>query len=142
MEGKQLNNDIVHIQPTDHRYWELKVKTPDGLGSVPPGFRFGWRGHKLVFVARGPSPFMLAFGSARAGPAQKPVSSLLDVLKRDDNSALVKQASVSGREELSGTAALEKHFDISWQRTLLWIVLVTGVLILAYMAFRLMRQMQ
>ena len=85
---------------------------------------------------------MLAFGSARAGPAQKPVSSLLDVLKRDDNSALVKQASVSGREELSGTAALEKHFDISWQRTLLWFVLVSGVLILAYMAFRLMRQMQ
>jgi hypothetical protein len=43
--------------------------------------------------------------------------------------------------ELSGEAAKDKHFDISWQCSILWFVLGSGVLILGLMAFRLLRQM-
>ena len=142
VEGKQIQNDVVSIRTIDDRYWQLKVNTDDGMGKTPPQFRFAWTGHSLFFLARGPAPFTLAYGSGKAGPAERPVSALLNVLNKKRQPSFTGKAHISSMQELSGDAAKDKHFDISWQRSILWLVLSSGVLILGVMAFRLLRQMQ
>ncbi len=141
VQGNQIQNDLVAIPMVDDRYWQLKVNTKDGMGKVPPRFRFGWSGHTLFFLARGPGPFTLAFGSGKAGPAERPVAALLNVLNSKSHTNFTAKAYISDSYELSGDAAMDKHFDISWQRIVLWLVLAGGVLLLGVMAFRLLQQM-
>ncbi len=142
VEGNQVQNNIVTIRSTDDRYWQLAVNTDGGMGKTPPGFRFGWTGHSVLFLARGPAPFMLTYGSGKAGPTELPVSALLSALNDKQQAGFTGKAYISSTQELSGDAAKDKHFDISWQRSILWLVLTGGVLILGVMAFRLLRQMQ
>ncbi|MFT5134441.1 MAG: hypothetical protein ACI9SC_002920 [Gammaproteobacteria bacterium] len=141
VEGNQIQNDAVAIRTVEDRYWQLKVKTDDGMGKIAPRFRFAWSGHSLLFLARGPAPFTLAYGSGKAGPTEPPVAALLDVLNNKRQAGFTAAAHISGTQELSGDAARDKLFDISWQRSVLWLVLALGVLILGAMAFRLLREM-
>ena len=141
VQGNRIQNDVISLPVVDDRYWQLKVNSDDGMGKNPPRFRFGWTGHSLFFLARGPGPFSLAFGSGKAEPAERPVATLLNVLNNKSQANIIGMAYISDSYELSGDAAKDKHFDISWQRTILWFVLAVGVLLLGFMAFRLLRQM-
>jgi Protein of unknown function (DUF3999) len=141
VQGNRIQNDVISMPVVDDRYWQLKVNSDDGLGKNPLRFRFGWAGHSLFFLARGPGPFTLAFGSGKAEPTERPVATLLNVLNNKSQSNIVGNAYIRDSYELSGDAAKDKHFDISWQRTILWFVLAAGVFLLGFMAFRLLRQM-
>jgi len=141
IEGNRVQNDFIGISTVDDRYWRLELKTDDGMGSIPPKFRFAWTGHSLFFLARGSGPFTLAYGSGKAEPTEKPVESLLNVLNNKSQKNFVGIAYVGRSFELSGDAAKDRHFDISWQRTILWFILASGVFILGFMALRLLQQM-
>ena len=141
IEGNRVQNDFIGISTVDDRYWRLELKTDDGMGSIPPKFRFAWTSHSLFFLARGSGPFTLAYGSGKAEPTEKPVESLLNVLNNKSQKNFVGTAYVGRSFELSGDAAKDRHFDISWQRTILWFILASGVFILGFMALRLLQQM-
>jgi hypothetical protein len=141
VQGNKIENEVYSLPTLAHRYWQLKIRSDDGMGKNPPRFRFGWSGHSLVFLARGPGPFTLAYGSGKAEPAKRPVAALLNVLDNSPQADFIGKTYPGRSLELSGEAAKDKHFDISWQRSILWIVLAGGVFLLGFMAFRLLRQM-
>jgi hypothetical protein len=142
VEGNRIQNDVISLSTVDDRYWRLEVNTDDGMGGIPPKFHFAWTGHSLFFLARGSGPFTLAYGSGKAEPTERPVESLLNVLNNKSQKNFVGTAYVSRSYELSGDAAKDRHFDISWQRTILWFILASGVFILGFMALRLLQQMK
>ncbi|MCB1625926.1 MAG: DUF3999 family protein, partial [Pseudomonadales bacterium] len=121
-------------------YWRMRVEQPAGvLGKLAPRLQVGWVPHELVFIARGEPPFRLAYGSATVESAEVRLADIVPGLGREIPLAVV----IADPEEVLGgparLVAAAKPFD--WRSALLWISLVLGVLLLGWMAFRLMRDM-
>jgi hypothetical protein len=147
MEGVELNNDMITFPQTSDRFWRLEV-LQDGAGIEAykplPVLQLGWTAHELLFVARGPAPYMLAFGSGQLfnEPGKSSSGMILPALKKEESYQLITPALIGKQLRLGGDKALEVPSPSKpWKKWLLWSVLCIGVAILAWMAWSLYRQM-
>jgi hypothetical protein len=149
-DSRDLVNPDIAIPADARRYWLLKVdQRGGGLGAGEVRLEFGWIPHELVFAARGASPFSLAYGMRTAKPGALPLTTIVPGYKSGDPIP-AKRAAVSvlaplTREPASFTrdpaGFVKEAFDSGEARKwLLWAALVAGVLMLGWMAFRLLRQ--
>jgi hypothetical protein len=139
--GGEVTSAPVGIAGGERRYWLLRVDPRSGgLGREAPRFRAGWQPQELVFAARGPGPFMLAYGSRVATPGALPIATLVpgyDPAKGlPDSIGIARSASPT---RLGGPDRLREPVDT--KRGLLWASLVLGALMLGWMAWRLSRDM-
>jgi hypothetical protein len=142
--GQEWRNPERSISASAARYWQLKVDSRGGgLGSGTPRLRVTWEPRLLVFVARGDSPFTLAFGHAKYAPADFRIESLIPGLS-ENKPVAVADATLGAIDAASGTAKSRGPADALYEslsgeqgrRWLLWAVLIVGVAILAVMAWR------
>lgn len=141
LQGATLQNPPAPVPPTGDRYWHLEAD-PDGggLGPGAPVVEVGWVPHQLVFLARGPAPFLLAFGSAAVPGAPEAGKDLLTLLGRHRESVAVQPADLGSPMELGGPARrTPPPAPVPWQRYLLWGILALGVVALGVMAARLLK---
>jgi hypothetical protein len=138
-QGDQvLSNPDLAIGVSHDRYWLLRVDPRGGgIGRGSVVLHAGWVPQTLVFVARGKGPFQLAYGSARALPSAYPIESLVPGF-RSDTPLQATAARALEQRTLGGAPALHPRRD--YQTWTLWGVLILGVLLLAWMAWRLARQ--
>lgn len=127
------------------REWMARVDAQtSGVGSAPPKLEVQWRGFQVVYVARGPGPFRLAFGNPDAKPAWVPVASLIPAYKPGDELKL--PASTVGAVEGAPPARIgflpARIAQLGPRKLALWATLILAVAILAFMAWRLHRQMR
>lgn len=139
-QGHQVSSPDLAVAPNTNRYWLLRVdQKGGGLGSGLPRLSAGWVPHKLVFAARGSGPFQIAYGSSKVQPAAYPIETVVPGWRRDQQPK-VTRAGVLPERLLGGAAALHRQFD--YKLFGLWGALVLGVLLLAWMAWRLTKQMR
>ena len=131
----RLTNAPARIALTTARYWTIETMRDGGWGARPPRLKLGWIPQELWFVAQGPGPYTLAYGSARVGPTDAPVAALLAAL--DDSRDRLHEASLGSPFDLGGAAMLAA--PRSWRRELLWGALVLAVIVLGAFALRLIR---
>jgi len=131
-DGEELRNGPVAVTPTTDRYWLVRTDPRQGgLGTAAPRLAVEWTPHEVVFVARGAGPFYLAYGSSLA---QSAAASLTMLPK---NLAIVP-ASLSSSELSGGESLLQPLVaPFPWKTPLLWTVLIAGAGLLAWMAYRL-----
>jgi hypothetical protein len=134
----ELVNGEVSIAPNSDRYWMARVDMrANGLGSGKPKLQVAWPPHEIVFLARGAGPYTLAFGNASITTPAGRMPSL-------PKGAHVLYAQLGERETQGGearrTAAATEPFPA--KSTILWTVLGLGVALLAYMAYRLSRELK
>jgi hypothetical protein len=109
-----------------------------------------WVPHEVVFVARGDGPFLLAYGNGKAKPGALALSTVLP--RRDEHP--LTQARAASVGEVSGAAPVAPSLfaepgrffshlaeNREFKKWVLWGALVVGVLLLAGMAFRLLRNL-
>jgi hypothetical protein len=108
-----------------------------GIGAGVPVIQVGWLPQKLVFAARGTGPFQLAYGSSAAKPAAFAIDAVIPGYKSDAPFA-VEAASLGEPVALAGPARLRAAID--YKKWTLWIILIVGVALLGFMAYRLARQ--
>jgi hypothetical protein len=77
---------------------------------------------------------MLAYGSASAPAAETDLSAM-------PAAVTVLRATLGARRQLGGQARLATPAEIPWRRVLLWAVLASSVCLLAWMAYRVTREM-
>jgi hypothetical protein len=134
----ELTNGLVAVEPTSDRYWLARVDMQGGgLGPSAPKLRAGWLPHDIVFLARGAGPFTLAYGSSAA----QSVASLSGV----PTTIAIANAALGEPNALGGAARLEpvrQKLNLWSKTTVLWTVLVIGVAVLAFMAYRLARELK
>jgi hypothetical protein len=96
----------------------------------------------VVFVARGPGPFHLAFGDPDAKPAWVPVSSLVPGYKRGDELKLAEAAvgAVEGGPPARVSFLPARIAELGPRKVTLWSVLILAVAVLAFMAWQLKRK--
>jgi hypothetical protein len=108
-----------------------------GVGAGVPVLKIGWIAQKLIFAARGSAPFQLVYGNSAAQGAAYPIESLIPGYKTDAEFA-VKPATLGEPVTLAGAARQRAPMD--YKKWSVWLVLVLGVAVLGWMAFRLSRQ--
>lgn len=149
-DGVTVVGPDVPVPPSPDREWLVRVDPRGGgLGAGGVALELGWIPHEIVFAARGEAPFVLAFGDVRSAPEALPVASVVPGYKKGQD--LAAQRATIG-EVTAGR--LSKGFladPAGWMRAafasgrgrtwVLWLVLGAGVLAVAWMALRLLRDL-
>jgi hypothetical protein len=131
----ELRNGPIDIATDSDRYWLARGVGSKGTGRAEPvRLQVAWTPSEIVFLARGSGPFMLAYGNTAAAPAETDLSSI-------PTAVTVLRATLGVRRELGGQARLAKPaVELPWKRLLLWAVLALSVCLLAWMAYRLSKE--
>lgn len=148
-DGATVTNPDIQVPPGSDRQWLVKVDPRGGgLGAGGVALELGWIPHDLVFAARGEAPFTLAFGNARARAEALPVATVVPGYKKDEELA-ARRAEI-GEVMLAPPAKGFWSDPAGWMRAafasgegriwVLWLVLGAGVLAVAWMALRLLRE--
>jgi len=143
VDGRTLDSRELALSPGSDREWLIRVANRESaFGDRLPVVEAGYRPAQLVFLTRGAGPFLLAYGSGRAVPADRPLESLLQGLSdRPEARPRAAAARLGSRKTLGGTDALRAPVSPrDWKVMSLWVVLGAGVLLLGWMARRLFRQ--
>jgi hypothetical protein len=133
-----LTNGSITIASNSDRYWLARIDTSNGgLGRGVPKLRIGWLPHDIVFLARGNGPFTLAYGSSKARPTT--------ALGAIPATVTIANAEFMPPEPLGGDTRLQptRPPRTIWTKSaILWTVLAVGVVLLAFMAYRLSRELK
>jgi hypothetical protein len=142
VDGREVASAPARFASTSDSYWRLRVDPAGGgVGRQSPRLEFGWVPERLLFVARGNGPFMLAFGAAGIAPSRFHAAELLRLEGPEPLSLSSERLAATGPAfDRGGAARLQPVREILWSHWLLWGVLVLGVALLAVFALRLIRQ--
>jgi Protein of unknown function (DUF3999) len=131
-DAGELRNGPIAVPLNTDRHWLLRVDPKGGgLGRAAPHLVVEWVPHELIFVARGAGPFSVAYGNAVADSAAVSLAVLPKTVS-------IASASLSVPESLGGDARLKPpSAPYAWKAAVLWVVLIAGAALLAWMALRL-----
>ncbi|MFZ5466511.1 MAG: DUF3999 domain-containing protein [Pseudomonadota bacterium] len=134
VDGELFSSDPVRLAAGRDHEWLLRLDQPEVAGTEMLNVRIGWRPQRIMFLASGPGPFLLAWGNPSIEPAPR-----FSPLPEAGTRLPAKEARLGEIRPLGGESRLEPPFR--WQSLLLWGVLLAGVGLMGWMATRLARQM-
>ncbi len=138
-QGEEVTSPAIAVSGAGQRHWLLRVdQKGGGVGAGIPALDIGWVPQKLVFAARGASPFQMTYGSAATKAASYPIRSLIPGYQTETEFK-IEVASLGEQVTLAGAARLRQSMD--YKKWALWGTLLLGVALLGLMAYRLSRQM-
>jgi hypothetical protein len=139
-EGRDVVNADLSVSASGWEQWLLRLDSrAGGIGAREPQVELGWVPRQLVFVARGEGPFQLAYGNVRARSGDLPIQTLVPGW-RSDAELKAATATAGAQEVRAGPRALRGAPDYkTWG---LWASLAIGVVVLAWMAWVLAREMR
>jgi hypothetical protein len=128
------NNEPIRIPTNSDRFWLTRKIQPTGpIGDVK--LQATWDAMDLVYLAQGSGPFLLAYGNSSADSS----SVALDLLVKG---VMVVQAQTGPSHVLGGVDRLRPApRTVPWRMTILWLALGLGVVLLAWMTYRLSREL-
>lgn len=142
--GKRRASGDIAITPVHVAQWVLRAEAP--LDKAP-ALRLAWTPSTLVFLANGKPPYRLSFGRSNARDGSRALAQVAPGFDSAEIAAL--ESAVAGplqataAVQADGPGAVEKAAAAARTRMLaLWAALLAGVGVLAYMAWRLMKQMK
>lgn len=133
----QGTDSILHNPP--HRLdgsamRELRLAVSTGQADSVRTIELGWTPPRIMFVASGQKPYVLAVGAAQPGAAAaKPA------LGFAEDALTPGIARLGAPVTLGGEPALQARLQISWKTVLLWSLLLTGTIMVLLMVWRLAR---
>jgi hypothetical protein len=133
----------ARFDATTDRYWQVKIDVPAAT-QRPTALELGYVPARLRFLAQGPGPYTVAFGSRRADvAAPAPCDGLLADVSATDRARMIVQGQVGAVRELGGESALTPLPKQTPARLIvLWTVLIGGVALLVAMALALLKRLQ
>jgi hypothetical protein len=148
LEGTALQNEPCSFQPVVDSLWRIVVKQ-DGAGLQSGNkaltLQLGWLPSELLFVGRGAPPYLLAFGSGKLAQEDKQTEDgmLLEAVRMKSHDQAIGVAMLGEKVDLAGELALKSPGKpLPWKKLLLWAVLLSGVVLLAFMARSLIKEMK
>lgn len=133
--GAELASGPLPVPTTTARYWRVQSHGPAAPLPASPRLVVQWLPADLIFVASGPGPYLLAYGSASAPGAEASLTAM--------PASIVPAAATLADVEVLGGPERKAGSPPAWygRRPLLWAVLGMAVLVLGAMAYRLLREL-
>lgn len=141
--GAEVTNADLAVAPNASRRWLLRVEQRGGgLGSGEVKLEIGWVPHEVVYAARGAGPFSVAWGLKVAKPGALPIAAVLPEYKEGEALKLkVASLAATAAQAPRGRSGFSDYFQPGEaKKWALWAALVAGVLLVAGMAFALLKQ--
>lgn len=142
-QGKTFTSPDVVLSATAARYWRLQFnQSSGGIGTENPNLTLAWLPSTVVWNARGQAPFTLHVGENPSIVNNISITSLIPDYKIEKVQALANAGITLGvstnkltTEQVTNTWVA----PIDYKRWILWGGLFLGVLLLAVMAFSLLK---
>jgi hypothetical protein len=138
--GRGAMSDPVSLGPVTDRYWRVDWLVREGVAD-PAGveLEIAWQPHDVLFLRQGSGAHLLAYGRAGLEAGTWPITDLAARLHGASLDGLQPRPLGEPRA-LGGAARLERApAPFNWRTGVLWAVLVAGVLLVATLAYRLLR---
>jgi hypothetical protein len=140
----ELINPASAITPNEDGFWRVVVKPAGAIRGSAASIEWQWAPHTVQFLARGAGPYELVYGNAVAKLADVPASTLMAGLQGAAvATASTAVATLAAPTELGGARRLlpppAAPPPLPWKTWILWAVLAIGAVLIAAMAFRLLR---
>ena len=127
------------------RAGQIKIKFDylnDTQKSEPLKLKLAWAPQRLTFVANGNTPYEITVGKSNKNPSSRLVElaqnrKMIAVIK-DEITTPIKQAKFGSSRLIVIEPIVESY--VNWKKISLWIVLVLGVVVMAWMAKGLLKQ--
>ena len=123
------------------RYWMARLAPGSSQGGLPKLEAY-WTPARLVFVKQGEAPFHLAFGNAQATATALAVETVMPDYKKGAEQLLAPAKVGEVRAGPPPTRWDALVGSLNARRVALWAILLAGVAALAFMAWRLSRQVK
>jgi hypothetical protein len=139
VERAQIERDRILFHPTRHRQW--LISSNPALGAAPV-VRLYYRPDRFLIAQRGPAELILLAGHRTALRPSYPVDALMnDLRERFGERWSPAPAKVGARTEIKGLAALKAPPPPPpYRKWALWIALVAGAAVIAWMALSLLKE--
>lgn len=127
-------NEPIRIPTDTDRYWLARQTRPTApLGGLK--LQAAWDAMDIIFLAQGAGPFVLAYGNVSVDAAGVTLDPLV-------KGVTVIQAQAGPSYVLGGADRLRPPpRTVPWRMTILWLALGLGVVLLAWMAYRLSKEL-
>ena len=135
-------SDDLQINRDGRRHWLLRIADQGGgLGTGNPSLKVGWLADQVLFLARGRGPFQLAYGAVDVKASEVAITTL--TMGSDGKGGIQAESiGLDTQVALGGAARLASAPDpFPWKKWTLWGVLGIGVILMGWMASRLIGQM-
>lgn len=141
VDGKKIKSLPVILPATRHRYWRMDFVNVDReLKILKPEMAFGWIPERLLFQTQGDGTYALVYGHAHARSDDPVDPAFIQKIKMGD----IKKTVTIDRIVLAGkvdeSEIRSNTDDSSIRNWLKWIVLITGIIILALLLAKLLRR--
>jgi uncharacterized protein YgiM (DUF1202 family) len=139
--GAYPDPDEHAIEPVDARFWRLQFdQSGGGIGADNPSLSLGWLQPTIVWNARGQAPFTLAVGETPSIVNTIPISTMIpNYTAQTINNLPVASLIIGNQDAQNMPAASTWVAPRDYKTWLLWGGLVLGVLLLAGMAYSLLK---
>lgn len=139
--GANLDPDEHAIEPADARFWRLQFdQSGGGIGADNPSLSLGWLQPTIVWNARGQAPFTLAVGENPSIVNTIPIATMIPNYNAQTiNNLPLASLIVDNQDAPSAQASSTWVASRDYKTWLLWGGLVLGVLLLAGMAYSLLK---
>lgn len=136
----QLHSQPIELVANNDKYWKLYLNNEAQFSENQlPEIKVSWPTKRVMFLAQGNAPFMLSLGNPTIKKAQN--SNFKTFIKN-----LKQSGSVIGKVKVGQLNSTGKTFkttpQIPLKHIILWLVLILGTLLMAFMAYRLYQQME
>jgi len=147
-DDKVAGNDEVAVpEPIQFphrasRHWRIKFDHPSAamIATQFPTVEFGWTAAQVRFLAQGPEPFVLQTGVSNDSPQTAASGALWSRYAKLESVALLPaDETVALNPELDSTEGQASATGLFSKQIIIWAILITGVLVMAYMAWQLLR---
>lgn len=138
-QGRDTVNPDIHINAEVARYWRLQFdQSNGGIGSENPTLTLGWLAKTMVWNARGKAPFTLHLGGDTLFINGMSMSNLMPdyTPERINALPLANLSAINNAPEANSNPWVSTP---DYKRWLLWVGLGLGVLVLAGMAWSLLK---
>ena len=134
-------SSISNMPAIDARYWRLQFnQAQGGIGTESPALYLGWLAPTIVWNARGQAPFTLAVGDSPSIVNTIPISTMIpNYGAQTVNNLPVANLIIANQDAQNAQAANTWVTPRDYKTWLLWGGLALGVLLLAGMAYSLLK---
>lgn len=142
-QGKALTGPRLHVFRQRVRFYELRVdRSRVGLGAGTPTLATYHTPEQLLFLLRGSGPFTVAYGRHGVRRQRFEPDELLGLLppQAGGGAAQPARARLGEKHDLGGARLLAAPApEVPYKTYALWAVLIAGVGLLGFLAYRLAR---
>jgi len=141
LENGSLESSDFNFSKVKSRLWKVEFNQPENLSLTQlPKIELGWQASELHFIAQGRGPFVLLAGRDSATKKLAFPSNLQRLNGSIEEVALL--GAIERNEQIADKEIQKAQpSSLNWGKIILWMILLLGVSLMLYMAYRLMQKM-